>query len=53
MATLELVEQFSGGSGLAISGVVIIRFMPSLLLAPICGVVADRCASMPTSAALR
>ncbi|PRW58840.1 major facilitator superfamily MFS_1 [Chlorella sorokiniana] len=42
VATLELVEQFSGGSGLAISGVVIIRFLPSLLLAPVCGVVADR-----------
>lgn len=42
VATLELVEHFSGGSGLAISGVVIIRFMPSLLLAPVCGVVADR-----------
>ena len=45
VATLELVEQFSGGSGLAISGVVIIRFMPSLLLAPVCGVVADRWAA--------
>lgn len=43
VATLELVEAYSGGSGLAISAVVIIRFLPSLLLAPVCGVVADRC----------
>ena len=42
VATLELVTQYSGGSGLAISAVVIIRFMPSLLLAPVCGIVADR-----------
>lgn len=42
VATLELASQFSGGSGLALSGVVLIRFLPSLLLAPVCGVVADR-----------
>ena len=44
VATLTMVEDFSGGSGLAISAVVLIRFLPALVLAPICGVVADRCA---------
>ena len=43
VAVLDMVEQFSGGSGLALSAVVLIRFLPSLALAPICGVVADRC----------
>jgi hypothetical protein len=43
VATLDMVEQFSGGSGLALSAVVLIRFLPSLALAPICGVVADMC----------
>ena len=43
VATLDMVEQFSGGSGLALSAVVLVRFLPSLALAPICGVVADRC----------
>ena len=42
VATLSLVDEFSGGSGLALSAVVLIRFLPSLLLAPISGVVADR-----------
>lgn len=42
MATLELASELSGGSGLALSAVVLIRFLPSLLLAPVCGVVADR-----------
>lgn len=43
VAVLTLVERFSQGA-LAISGVVLIRFLPSLFWAPICGVVADRCA---------
>lgn len=42
VATLELASELSGGSGLALSAVVLIRFLPSLLLAPVCGVVADR-----------
>jgi len=42
VATLELASQLSGGSGLALSVVVLIRFLPSLVLAPVCGVVADR-----------
>ncbi|KAL4425671.1 hypothetical protein ABPG75_009687 [Micractinium tetrahymenae] len=42
VATLELASELSGGSGLALSVVVLIRFLPSLLLAPVCGVVADR-----------
>lgn len=48
IATLSLVEEFSGGSGLALSGVVLIRFLPSLILAPVTGVVADRCVGEPT-----
>lgn len=43
VATLELVESFSGGSGLALSAVILIRFAPSLLLSPLAGVLADRC----------
>lgn len=42
MATLELVAQFSDAS-LALSAVVLIRFLPSLLLAPLAGVLADSC----------
>ncbi|PSC75896.1 MFS transporter [Micractinium conductrix] len=42
VATLEMASQLSGGSGLALSAVVLIRFLPSLALAPVCGVVADR-----------
>ena len=37
-----MVEEFSHGSGLALSAVVLIRFLPSLLLCPIAGAVADR-----------
>jgi len=43
IATLELVESFSNGSGLALSAVILIRFFPSLLLSPLAGVLADRC----------
>jgi len=43
VATLELVEQFSGGSGLAVTAVILIRFFPSLVLSPVAGVLADRC----------
>ena len=43
VATLELVQSFSGGSGLALSAVILIRFFPSLLLSPLAGVLADRC----------
>jgi predicted MFS family arabinose efflux permease len=43
IATLELVESFSDGSGLALSAVILIRFFPSLLLSPLAGVLADRC----------
>lgn len=42
IATLSLVNEFTGSSGLALSGVVLIRFLPSLVLAPVTGVVADR-----------
>ena len=42
VATLTLVERFFTSS-LAISGVLLIHFLPSLLWAPLCGVVADRC----------
>ena len=41
VAVFSLVESFSGSS-LALSGVVLIRFLPSLLLAPVTGVMADR-----------
>lgn len=41
VAVFSLVESFSGSS-LALSGVVLIRFLPSLLLAPVTGVLADR-----------
>jgi hypothetical protein len=43
VATLSLASEFSGSSGLAVGGVVLLRFLPSLLLAPVTGVVADRC----------
>ncbi|GAB4816866.1 hypothetical protein N2152v2_003912 [Parachlorella kessleri] len=42
VAVLTLVEEFSHSS-LAISAVIVVHFLPSLLLAPVCGVVADRC----------
>ncbi len=42
VSQLSLVERFSGGSGLALSAVVLIRFLPSLLLCPVAGVVADK-----------
>jgi predicted MFS family arabinose efflux permease len=43
VATLELVSSFSEGSGLALSSVILIRFLPSLLLSPVAGVLADSC----------
>lgn len=43
VSLLGMVERFSGGSGLALSAVVLIRFLPALLLGPVVGVVADRC----------
>lgn len=42
ISVLTLVEKFSANSSLAVSAVVLIRFLPSLVLAPLCGVVADR-----------
>jgi len=43
VATLELVEEFSGGSGFAVTAVILIRFVPSLALSPVAGVIGDRC----------
>lgn len=42
VATLSLVEQLAGGRGLLISALLIVRFLPTFLLFPIAGVVADR-----------
>ena len=42
IATLELVSSFSESS-VALSVIVLIRFSPSLVLAPLAGVLADRC----------
>jgi MFS family permease len=42
VATLELMTSFSPSS-LALSAVVLIRFIPSLLLSPLAGVLADSC----------
>lgn len=41
VATLSLVDRATGGSGLALSAIVLLHFLPMLLLAPISGVVAD------------
>ena len=49
VSLLGMVERFSGGSGLALSAVVLIRFLPALLLGPVAGVVADRCAALAQS----
>lgn len=43
VATLSLVDEFSESSGMALSGVVLTHFLPALVLAPVAGVVADRC----------
>ena len=43
VATLELINTFSNGSGLALTVVILVRFFPSLLLSPIAGVLADKC----------
>ena len=42
VATLSLVEELAEGKGLWISAVLIVRFLPSFLMFPIAGVVADR-----------
>lgn len=42
VATLSLVEQLAGGKGLLISALIIVRFLPSFLIFPLAGVVADR-----------
>lgn len=42
VATLSLVEQLAGGKGLLISALIIVRFLPSFLMFPLAGVVADR-----------
>ena len=42
VATLSLVEQLAGGQGLLISALIIVRFLPSFLMFPLAGVVADR-----------
>ncbi|KAL6773868.1 hypothetical protein ACKKBG_A22825 [Auxenochlorella protothecoides x Auxenochlorella symbiontica] len=42
VAVLILVNSYSQGSGLALAGVVLLHFLPSLVLAPIAGMVADR-----------
>ena len=44
IATLSTIERLAGQRGLLVSLVVIVRLLPSLLLFPITGVVADRCA---------
>ena len=42
VAVLATVERLAGERGLLVTGVVIVRLLPSLLLFPITGVVADR-----------
>ncbi len=42
VATLSLVEHLAGGQGLLISALIIVRFLPSFLMFPLAGVVADR-----------
>ena len=42
VATLSLVESFSHGSGLALSLVILVRMLPSFVLSPLAGVIADR-----------
>lgn len=37
-----LVSEYSGGSGLAISGLLLARFLPPLLVSPVAGVLLDR-----------
>lgn len=44
IASLTLVETLAGGRGLLISAVLIVRFLPTFLLFPVAGVVADRSA---------
>lgn len=42
IASLTLVETLAGGRGLLISAVLIVRFLPTFLLFPVAGVIADR-----------
>jgi MFS family permease len=42
VALAALVTQFSGGSGLAVSGLLIARFLPPFLVSPFAGVLVDR-----------
>ncbi|KAK9830078.1 hypothetical protein WJX72_009631 [[Myrmecia] bisecta] len=42
VATLTLVERLAGGSGLLLSLIIVIRFIPMLIFFPAAGVVADR-----------
>ena len=42
VAVMRLIEQLGGSSALLVSLVLITRFMPSALLFPLAGVVADR-----------
>lgn len=42
IALSALVAQFTGGSGLAVSGLLIARFLPPLLVSPTVGVLVDR-----------
>ena len=43
VSTMELTRRLGSGSGLLVSGVVIVRVLPSLFWFPAAGVVADRC----------
>ncbi len=45
VATLTVVERLAGERGLLVSLVLIVRMLPSLLLFPVAGVVADRSAT--------
>lgn len=42
VATLLVVEQLAGGKGIYLSIVLVIHFLPSFVLFPIAGVLADR-----------
>lgn len=42
IALSALVSQYSGGSGLAVSGLLLARFLPPLVVSPLAGVLIDR-----------
>lgn len=42
IALSALVSRYSGGSGLAVSGLLLARYLPPLLVSPLAGVLADR-----------